>query len=123
MIYPLLPLCLVTVLDGSASELGWIEGVAQAVVALLAAYAGARSDRFRRRLPWVRWGYALPVAGKAVLALATWWPVVLLGRTIDRVGKGIRGGPRDALIADATPAGVRGRAFGLHRALDTAGAL
>jgi MFS family permease len=123
MIYPLLPLFVVAVLGASATSMGWIEGSAQAVVALLTAYAGVRSDRFRRRLPWVRWGYALPVAGKTTLAIATAWPVVLLGRTVDRVGKGLRSSPRDALIADATPQANRGRAFGLHRAMDTAGAL
>jgi MFS family permease len=123
MIYPLLPLFVVVVLGASATELGWIEGVAQAIVALLAAYAGTRSDRFRRRLPWVRWGYGLPVAGKAILAGAFTWPMVLFGRTVDRVGKGLRSSPRDALIIDTTDEGARGRAFGLHRALDTAGAL
>jgi MFS family permease len=123
MIYPLLPLFVVAVLGASATSMGWIEGVAQGVVALLTAYAGARSDRFRRRLPWVRWGYGLPVAGKSILAAATVWPLVLLGRTVDRVGKGLRSSPRDALIADATPKEVRGRAYGLHRAMDTAGAL
>jgi len=123
MIYPLLPLFIVAVLGASATSMGWIEGSAQAVVALLTAYAGARSDRYRRRLPWVRWGYGLPVAGKSILAVATGWPMVLLGRTVDRVGKGFRSSPRDALIADATPAAMRGRAFGLHRAMDTAGAL
>lgn len=123
MIYPLLPLFVVAVLGASATELGWIEGIAQAIVALLAAWAGTRSDRFRRRLPWVRWGYGLPVAGKAILAGAFSWPMVLLGRTVDRVGKGLRSGPRDALIIDATEQATRGRAFGLHRAMDTAGAL
>ena len=123
MIYPLLPLFIVAVLQASATEMGWIEGIAQAVVAFTAAWAGIRSDRFRRRLPWVRVGYGLPVIGKIVLALATAWPFVLLGRTVDRLGKGFRGSPRDALIADATPDDMRGRAFGLHRALDTAGAL
>jgi hypothetical protein len=123
MIYPLLPLFIVAVLGASATSMGWIEGSAQAVVAVLTAYAGARSDRYRQRLPWVRWGYGLPVAGKSILAVATAWPMVLLGRTVDRVGKGLRSSPRDALIADATPQAIRGRAFGLHRAMDTAGAL
>jgi MFS family permease len=123
MIYPLLPMFVVAVLGATAAEMGWIEGVAQGVVALMTAWAGARSDRRRRRLPWVRWGYGLPVVGKALLAAATWWPMVLLGRTIDRVGKGVRSSPRDALIADATPDHIRGRAFGMHRAMDTAGAL
>jgi MFS family permease len=122
MIYPLLPLFVVAVLGATATEMGWIEGLAQAEVAVMAAYAGWRSDRFRRRLPWVRWGYGLPVIGKAILALATAWPIVLVGRVVDRIGKGFRGSPRDALIADATPEAMRGRAFGLHRTMDTAGA-
>ena len=85
MVYPLLPLFVVAVLGASATDLGWIEGIAQGVVALLAAYAGARSDRFRRRVPWVRWGYALPVVGKAILAGAFAWPMVLLGPSIESV--------------------------------------
>ena len=123
MIYPLLPLFVVVVLGASATDLGWIEGLAAGVVALLTAYAGIRSDRRRHRVPWVRWGYGLPVAGKSILAAATSWPMVLLGRAVDRVGKGLRGSPRDALITDVTPREIRGRAFGLHRTMDTAGAL
>ncbi len=123
MIYPLLPLFIVAVLGASATDMGWIEGLAQGVVALVTAWAGIRSDRFRRRLPWVRVGYGLPVIGKAILVVAGSWPVVMLGRTVDRLGKGFRGSPRDALIADVIEPGQRGRAFGLHRALDTAGAL
>lgn len=122
MTYPLLPLFLVGTLGASASSLGWVEGVAQAVVALLAAWAGFRSDRMRRRTPYIRWGYGLPVLGKALLAVATVWPMVLVGRTIDRFGKGMRGSPRDALLADLVEPADRGRAFGLHRAMDTAGA-
>lgn len=123
MIYPLLPLFIVAVLHATATDMGWIEGVAQGAVALVTAWAGIRSDRFRKRVPWVRWGYALPVVGKAILVVASAWPFVLLGRTVDRVGKGIRNSPRDALIADVIDDDQRGRAFGLHRALDTAGAL
>ncbi|MBC7975530.1 MAG: MFS transporter [Myxococcales bacterium] len=123
MVYPLLPLFTIVVLDASATSLGWIEGGAQASVAILTAWAGLRSDRIRRRVPYVRWGYGLPLLGKGVLALAFAWPMVLLGRVIDRVGKGLRSGPRDALIADVTDASDRGRAFGLHRAMDSAGAV
>jgi MFS family permease len=123
MIYPLLPLFMVVVLGASATSLGWVEGVAQGVVALLSAWVGWRSDRFRRRVPYVRWGYGLPVIGKGLLVTAVSWPMVLLGRTVDRVGKGIRSSPRDALIADTTPAADRGRAFGLHRTKDSAGAV
>lgn len=123
MIYPLLPLFTVVVLKTSATSLGWVEGVAQATVALLTAWIGLRSDRFRRRAPYIQLGYGLPLAGKAVLAVAVAWPMVMLGRVIDRVGKGIRSAPRDALIADVTPKEDRGRAFGLHRAMDSAGAV
>jgi len=127
MIYPLLPLFLVGVLHASATSLGWVEGVATGMVALLTAWAGWRSDRIvrgrRRRVPWVQWGYGLPVVGKGLLAFAFVWPMVLAGRTIDRLGKGVRSSPRDAIIADAVPANQRGRAFGFHRAMDSAGAV
>lgn len=127
MIYPLLPLFLVGVLHASATSLGWVEGVATGTVALLTAWAGWRSDRIvrgrRRRVPWVQWGYGLPVLGKGLLAFAFVWPMVLAGRTIDRFGKGVRSSPRDAIIADAVPTNQRGRAFGFHRAMDSAGAV
>ena len=126
MVYPLLPLMVVGVLGATTTELGWIEGAAAVCVALLTAWAGWKSDargaRASRRVPWVRIGYALPVIGRACIALAPAWGWVLGGRLIDRVGKGIRGAPRDALIADATPADMRGRAFGFHRFMDTLGA-
>jgi len=89
----------------------------------MSAYAGFRSDRSKRRVPWIRAGYGLPVLGKALIAVASAWPLVLGGRLLDRFGKGLRGAPRDALIADAAGAAQRGRAFGVHRAFDTAGAL
>lgn len=123
MIYPLLPLFMIAVLGASATSLGWVEGIAQGAVAVLTAWAGWRSDRFRKRVPYVRLGYGLPVAGKALLIGAVAWPMVMLGRTIDRIGKGIRSSPRDALIADTTVPEDRGRAFGLHRAMDSAGAV
>jgi len=123
MIYPLIPLFVVGVLGASATTLGGIEGGAALVVAFVTAWAGWRSDRRRRRVPYVRVGYGLPVLGKALLALAVMWPMVLAGRLIDRLGKGLRASPRDALMADAAGPAIRGRAFGFHRALDTAGAL
>ena len=123
MIYPLLPLFMVAVLGASATTLGWVEGIATAAVAILTAWAGWRSDRFRRRVPYVQLGYGLPVLGKGILVAAVAWPMVLVGRTVDRIGKGIRSSPRDALIADTTTAEDRGRAFGLHRAMDSAGAV
>ena len=123
MIYPLLPMFMVAVLGASATSLGWVEGVATAAVAVLTAWAGWHSDRFSRRVPYVRVGYALPVLGKGLLIAAVAWPMVLAGRTIDRLGKGLRNSPRDALIADTTAKEDRGRAFGLHRAMDSAGAV
>ena len=126
MMYPLLPLFLVTVLGSSKTQLGAMEGGAVLIVAMMSAFAGLRSDRKGPgggRVLWIRWGYGLPVLGKAIVATATVWPLVLIGRLLDRFGKGLRGAPRDALIADAVNEDQRGRAFGLHRAFDTAGAL
>lgn len=126
MVYPILPLFMVQVLGSSKSELGLMEGAAVLLVALMSAYAGFRSDRKGPgggRVKWIRIGYGMPVLGKALIAVATTWPLVMGGRLFDRFGKGLRGAPRDALIADAVTADQRGRAFGLHRAFDTTGAL
>ncbi len=123
MTYPLLPLFLVGALGASKASLGLVEGAAVLIVALMSAVAGARSDRHGKRVTWIRWGYGLPVLGKSLIAVASSWTQVLGGRLLDRTGKGLRGAPRDALITDAVTPDQRGRAFGLHRALDTAGAL
>ncbi len=126
MVYPILPLFMVQVLGSSKSQLGLMEGGAVLLVALMSAYAGFRSDRKGPgggRVKWIRIGYGMPVLGKAIIAVAMTWPMVMGGRLFDRFGKGLRGAPRDALIADAVSADQRGRAFGLHRAFDTTGAL
>ncbi len=126
MVYPILPLFTVQILGSSKSKLGLMEGAAVLLVALMSAYAGFRSDRKGPgggRVKWIRLGYGMPVLGKALIAVATTWPLVMGGRLLDRFGKGLRGAPRDALIADAVTADQRGRAFGLHRAFDTTGAL
>lgn len=126
MVYPLLPLFMVGVLGSSKTQLGVMEGGAVFVVAIMSTVAGIRSDRKGSqggRVKWIRWGYGLPVIGKAIIALATVWPLVVGGRLLDRFGKGLRGAPRDALIANAVSEEQRGRAFGLHRAFDTAGAI
>ncbi len=126
MMYPLLPLFLISVLGSSKTQLGAMEGAAILIVSLMSAFAGIRSDRKGKsggRVRWIRLGYGLPVIGKAIVALATIWPMVVFGRILDRFGKGLRGAPRDALIADAVSTEQRGRAFGFHRAIDTAGAL
>lgn len=123
MVYPLIPMFVVGVLGASATTLGGIEGAAALIVAFVGAWSGRRSDRRRRRVPYIRIGYGLPVLGKSLMTLAVAWPMVLTGRLIDRLGKGLRGSPRDALIADAAGPSIRGRAFGFHRAMDTAGAM
>jgi MFS family permease len=127
MVSPVVPLFVVGVLGASATSLGWIDGVATAAIAMMTAWAGWRSDRVvdgtRRRVPWIRWGYGLPMVGKGLLASAFAWPMVMAGRTVDRVGKGLRSSTRDALIADAVPKEQRGRAFGFHRAMDAAGSV
>ncbi len=126
MVYPILPLFMISVLGTSKTQLGAMEGGAVLLVAFMSAVAGIRSDRKLGkggRVWWIRWGYGLPVVGKAVIALTTIWPLVLGGRLLDRFGKGLRGAPRDALIADEVSPEQRGRAFGLHRAFDTAGAI
>ncbi len=123
MIYPLLPLFLTATLGASAAFVGAIEGAADSVSALLKLASGWLSDRTRRRKPLVVAGYALASAVRPLVALAQTGAHVLLIRVTDRVGKGIRGAPRDALIADSVDPALRGRAFGFHRAADHAGAV
>ena len=123
MIYPLLPVYLSRVLGASAVSLGIIEGVAEGVNSLLKVISGYWSDRVRRRRPIVMAGYTLSSLARPFIAVTTTWPQVLLIRALDRVGKGIRGAPRDVLLARfATPA-TRGRIFGFHRAMDHSGAI
>jgi MFS family permease len=122
MATPLIPLYLGALMAAPGLALGLIEGGAQALLALMTALAGWHSDRIRRRVPYVRWGYGLAIASKAALAVAFHWTVVLALRLADRFGKGLRGAPRDALLADLAER-RRGAAFGLHRGMDTAGAL
>lgn len=123
MIYPLLPVFLTTVLGAGPQALGLIEGVAESTASLLKVVSGRWSDRARRRKPLVVAGYSLAGAMRPLIGLAATWPAVLLLRFADRVGKGLRTSPRDALIADATPPAQRGEAFGLQRSLDHAGAV
>jgi MFS family permease len=126
MVYPILPLFMAQVLHASKSQLGLMEGAAVLLVASMSAYAGFQSDRPGEnggRVKWIRIGYTLPVFGKAIIAASTIWPLAIGGRLLDRFGKGLRGAPRDALIADAVGSHQRGRAYGLHRAFDTSGAL
>ncbi len=122
MIYPLLPLYL-TRLGAGPAIIGLIEGMAESIASLLKVFSGYFSDRLRRRKALAILGYASSTVGKFLLYLSTSWLWVLGGRLVDRFGKGVRTAPRDALIADSIDESRRGRAYGLHRALDTAGAV
>lgn len=121
MIYPLLPAFLTTTLGASASFVGGIEGAAETTAALLKLASGWWSDRVRRRKPLVVAGYVVASIVRPLVALARSASQVLVIRVSDRVGKGIRNSPRDALIADSVHPAIRGRAFGFHRAGDNAG--
>jgi MFS family permease len=123
MVYPVIPIFLTSVLGAPIAVVGFIEGIAEATASLLKSASGWWSDRIRRRKPFVVLGYGLSTIAKPLFALAYTWPVVLVGRLIDRFGKGVRTSARDAWIADVTPAEIRGRSFGLHRTLDTLGAI
>jgi MFS family permease len=123
MIYPLLPVFLAGVLGANASFIGAIEGAAESTASLLKVITGAWSDKIGRRKPLVVAGYALASVVRPFTALAQTATQVLALRVTDRIGKGIRTAPRDALLADSAPADVRGRAFGFHAAADNAGAV
>ena len=123
IIYPLLPIFLTTVLGAGASAIGAIEGAAETTSALLKLASGWWSDRVRRRKPLVVAGYSLASLARPLIAVAQSPTHVLLIRLTDRVGKGVRGAPRDALIAESVGPHVRGRAFGFQRSADHAGAV
>ena len=122
LMYPLLPILLTTTLGAPAAVVGLVEGVAEGVAAAMKYLSGRWSDRFGRK-PAVVGGYGLASVGKMIIAAAGVWPVVLLGRVVDRIGKGIRGAPRDALLAEGVPPESLGKVFGFHRAADTLGAV
>ena len=122
MIHALLPVYLVTAMGTSVLTVGWIEGVAEATAAITKVFSGGLSDWLGRRKALAVAGYGLAAVTKPVFPLATSAGWVVAARFVDRVGKGIRGAPRDALVADLSPAGLRGASFGLRQALDTVGA-
>jgi MFS family permease len=123
LIHSLLPLYLALGLGASTLTIGLIEGVAEAIALIVKIFSGVLSDLFHRRKALVVLGYGLAAVTKLVFPLASTVGWVVTARFVDRVGKGIRGAPRDALIADITPADVRGASFGLRQALDTVGAV
>lgn len=125
MLYPLIPIFLTTVLKAPMAALGLIEGLAESAASILKIFSGWWSDRTGKRRPFVIGGYSLSAVSKPLMifALTAGWPLVLLLRVMDRTGKGFRSSARDALIADYTPDALRGRAYGLHRAMDSLGAV
>ena len=123
IIYPLLPVFLATSLGASARAIGVIEGLAESISSLLKLFAGYVSDRLAKRKSLVVAGYSLASLARPLLAFAQTWPQVLAIRLTDRVGKGIRTAPRDAMIADTVQFEQRGIAFGFHRAMDHGGAV
>jgi MFS family permease len=122
MIHSLLPLFMVGVLGASALTVGLIEGMAEATALIVKVFSGALSDYLGKRKGLALFGYALGALTKPLFAMAPTMGIVLTARLLDRVGKGIRGAPRDALVADISPAEIRGAAFGLRQSLDTVGA-
>ena len=123
MIYPLLPSFLVGTLKAGPAFVGLVEGVAESIASLMRVVAGRVSDRLPRRKPLIVAGYGLSSVARPLVALAVAPWHVLAVRAVDRVGKGLRGAPRDALLAEVTAPADRGRAYGFHRAMDHAGAV
>ncbi len=123
MIYPLLPIFLSVVLGAGPAVIGIIEGIAETTASLLKLYAGYLSDRIKRRKNWIVAGYSIANVIRPLIAFSTSWVHVLMLRFIDRVGKGIRTSPRDAIIADSSAPTFRGMAFSFHRAMDHGGAI
>ena len=122
LLYPLLPIYLTTVLGAPPAVVGAIEGVAEGAASVTKLAVGPLGDRYAKR-PLIATGYGMAALGKVIVAAAGAWPGVLTGRVVDRLGKGIRGAPRDALLVDGIESGERGRVFGFHRAMDTLGAV
>ena len=122
LLYPVLPLFITGVLGAPPVAVGVIEGVAEGSAAAAKYVSGRVSDRSGRK-PLVRLGYGLAALGKVIVAMAWIWPVVLAGRVVDRLGKGIRGAPRDALLAEDVEQGDLGKVYGFHRTADTLGAV
>jgi MFS family permease len=123
MIYPLIPLYLNNVLHTSKTSIGLIEGIAESTASILKVFSGWLSDRLGRRKALIFWGYGISVFSRPILATATSWMHVLVYRFTDRIGKGVRTAPRDAIIADSTKKEILGKAFGFHRSMDTVGAM
>lgn len=122
MVHSLLPVFMVSALGAGALAVGLVEGVAEATAPIVKVFSGTLSDYLGRRKELAAFGYGLGALSKPLFALAATVNGVLAARFIDRIGKGMRGAPRDALVADLTPEPIRGAAYGLRQSLDTVGA-
>jgi sugar phosphate permease len=123
MLYPLMPLYLATVLMAGPKALGLIEGIAEATSSIFKLVSGVIVDRTKKTKPWIVIGYFLAGIGRPLIAIANSWTWVLCIRFTDRLGKGLRSSPRDALLAESVEPSKRGITFGLHRSMDNAGAV
>lgn len=122
-VYPLLPLFFAATFASGPQLLGLIEGAANAVAALMQLISGRLYDKTGRAKPWMIAGYTMPAFSRPLIAMTSLWPVVLALRVFDRIGKGLRSAPRDALLAASVSPEKRGFAFGVHRSADHAGAV
>lgn len=123
MVFPLLPLYITSVLGGGAVAVGIVEGAAEATASILKVFSGYWSDKIGKRKPFVFFGYSLSALMKPVLAFATNWVAVLIIRVFDRVGKGVRDAPRDAIVAESNEQATLGKAYGFNRAMDGLGSV
>ncbi len=123
MVFPLIPLFLVGNLGSSASMVGIVEGAAETAASLFKVVSGYWSDKIKKRKPFILFGYTISSIAKPLFALATGWQFVVFVRVAERIGKGIRNAPRDAIVAESTTEDTRGKAYGLHRAMDGIGSV
>lgn len=123
MVFPLIPLFLVDTLGAGATVVGVIEGAAEATASLLKVVSGYWSDKIKKRKPFILAGYGLSTITKPLFSLASTWPLVLLIRSVERVGKGLRNAPRDAVVSESTSPSYMGKAYGFQRSLDALGSM
>ncbi|MFA6005362.1 MAG: MFS transporter [Patescibacteria group bacterium] len=123
MLYPIMPIFLTQILNAPIFIIGIIDGVAEGVSSFMKAYLGYLSDKMQKRKPFVFAGYGFSAISKVIIAFSSTWPFVFLGRILDRFGKGVRTGSRDALLLEAASKDNKGLVFGLHRSLDSLGAV
>jgi len=123
MVFPLIPLFMVTILGAGAWAVGLVEGAAETTASLLKVFSGYWSDRLQKRKPFVVFGYSMSAITKPLFAAVSVWPIVLVVRIVERIGKGIRTAPRDAIVAESVDLDVRGKAYGFHRTMDGIGSI